>query len=239
MKYVVTLFFILLLSPSMARSWGEESPDFRNSKTNNLDSLVVSFYNDNLFQSYSDFAGEFILNDSTFVASSRNVPDSVYIKRLGMLNSAIHLPYNNVVRNYITVYTNPKGSFKYILGRAQYYMPIFEEELFRNNMPTELKMLPVIESALNPTAMSPMGAAGLWQFMYSTGKYYGLKQDSFIDQRLDPRAATRAACRYLKDLYRIYGDWTLALAAYNCGPGNVNKALARASNAKSYWDIYY
>lgn len=238
-RYVVTLFFLLLLSPAMAKSWGEEMPDFKNGRHNNLDSLVVSFYNNNLFPSYSDFAGEFILNDSTFVASARNMPDSVYMKRLGMLNSAIHLPYNDVVRNYITVYTNPKGSFKYILGRAQYYMPMFEEELFRNDMPTELKMLPVIESALNPSAVSPMGAAGLWQFMYATGKYYGLKQDSFIDQRLDPRASTRAACKYLKDLYRIYGDWTLALAAYNCGPGNVNKALARAGNAKSYWDIYY
>lgn len=228
-----------LLSTAHAANWGDsEANVLRVERASLLDSLVASYYHE-VYTSYDEFAHEMILNDSTFISSSRALPDSVYAKRLSMLNSVIQLPYNDVVKNYISVYTNPRGSFKKIMGRAEYYIPMFEEELYRQGLPTELKILPIIESALNPTAVSRMGAAGLWQFMYATGKHYGLKQTSFMDQRMDPRESTKAACRYLKDLYNIYGDWTLALAAYNCGPGNVNKALKRANNPKSYWDIYF
>lgn len=125
-----------------------------------------------------------------------------------------------------------------ILGLAQYYMPIFEEHLDLNGLPEELKIMPIIESVLNPKIHSYAGAAGMWQFMHRTGKYYGLECNTFVDERYDPVKSTEAACRMLKDFYQIYGDWTLVIAAYNCGPGNVNKAIKRVPGAKTYWDIY-
>ncbi len=122
---------------------------------------------------------------------------------------------------------------------SQYYFPLIEEELLREGLPVELRALPIIESALSPTAVSPMGAVGLWQFMPTTGKSYGLEINSLVDERRDPYRATQAACRYLKDLFAIYNDWSLAIAAYNCGPGNVNKAIARSGgNGRTFWDIY-
>lgn len=149
------------------------------------------------------------------------------------------MPYNEVVKRYIITYTTRKTLMENVLGRSQYYFPMIEEELDRAGLPIELRMLPVVESALSPTAISRAGATGLWQFMYTTGKVYGLEVNSFIDQRRDPVLSTKAACRYLKDLYGIYEDWTLALAAYNCGPGNVNKAIKRAGDqAEDFWDIY-
>ena len=126
-----------------------------------------------------------------------------------------------------------------MLGASEYYFPIFEEALAANCMPLELKYLPVIESALNPVARSRAGACGLWQFMYPTGKMYKLEINSFIDERFDPVKSTQAAVRYLNDLYSIYEDWILVIAAYNCGPGNVNKAIRRSGGKKNYWDIYY
>ena len=117
-------------------------------------------------------------------------------------------------------------------------MPIFEEELDRGGLPEELKIMPIIESVLNPTIHSRAGAAGMWQFMLRTGKSYGLESNTFVDERYDPVKSTQAACRLLKDYYRLYGDWTLVIAAYNCGPGNVNKAIKRVPGAKTYWDIY-
>ena len=126
-----------------------------------------------------------------------------------------------------------------MLGLTDYYFPLFESALDLYQLPLELKILPVIESALNPRAVSRVGATGLWQFMYSTGKLYGLQIDSYVDERRDPLSATMAAVRYLRDLYNIYGDWTLVIAAYNCGPGNVNKAIRRSGGKRSYWDIYY
>lgn len=167
------------------------------------------------------------------------IPDSVYIARLEVIGSAIPLSYNDVVRKYIISYTTRnKGVMSRVLGRSQYYFPLFEAELDAQGMPLELRMLPVIESSLVPTARSPKGASGLWQFMYGTSKGYGLEVSSFIDQRFDPVLSTRAACKFLKHLYNIYGDWNLALAAYNCGPGNVNKALRKADGKAGFWDIY-
>ena len=178
--------------------------------------------------------------DLDSVGIRADYPDSVYIERLSGMNTLINLPFNSVVRNYITTYTQRKrAQVEVMLGLADYYFPLFEEILDLYQLPLELKILPVIESALNPRAVSRVGATGLWQFMYSTGQRYNLQIDSYVDQRRDPLAATHAAARYLRDLYGLYGDWTLVIAAYNCGPGNVNKAIRRAGGKRSYWDIYY
>lgn len=178
--------------------------------------------------------------DLDSVGIRADYPDSVYIERLSGMNTLINLPFNSVVRNYITTYTQKKrAQVEVMLGLADYYFPLFEEILDLYQLPLELKILPVIESALNPRAVSRVGATGLWQFMYSTGKRYNLQIDSYVDQRRDPLAASHAAARYLRDLYGLYGDWTLVIAAYNCGPGNVNKAIRRAGGKRSYWDIYY
>jgi membrane-bound lytic murein transglycosylase D len=169
-----------------------------------------------------------------------DTPDSVMQRRLKSILSPIGLPWNDVVKQYITMYTTARRStLASILSRSQYYFPIVEAELSAAGLPLELRMLPVIESALVPGARSRAGATGLWQFMYPTGKQYGLEITTFVDERCDPVASTRAACRYLSFLYKIYGDWSLVLAAYNCGPGNVNRAIKRAgTEVKSFWDIY-
>ena len=152
----------------------------------------------------------------------------------------IEMPYNSVVRSYIDMYTQRRRQMvENMLGLSHYYMPIFEEALDRHGMPMELKYLPIIESALNPVAVSRAGATGLWQFMLPTATGQGLEVNSLVDERRDPYKATDAAVRYLKQLYETYEDWSLAIAAYNCGPGNVNKALRRAGGGKKdFWAIY-
>lgn len=172
--------------------------------------------------------------------STDTAMDSLYKARLDLIVTPIHLPYNELVRDKIRVYTNPSGVMSRVLARAKYYFPMIEEELLKAGLPVELRALAIIESALLPTAISRAGAAGLWQFMPTTGKSYGLEVNTMIDERLDPVKSTRAACKYLKVLYNMYNDWSLALAAYNCGPGNVNKALARAGGKpESFWDVYW
>ncbi len=167
-------------------------------------------------------------------------PDSVYISRLGRINSIISLPYNTIIRNHIHVYTiRQREKFRAVLGLKDYYFPMIENVFDSYGIPAELKYMAVIESALNPDVVSRMGATGLWQFMFSTGRMYGLTINSVVDERRDPLKATHAAARYLKDLYSIYNDWVLVIAAYNCGPGNVNKAIRRSGNKKDYWEIYY
>jgi len=202
------------------------------------DSLLAVWRERQRQDAYSEFFKQYILEDSTEVADT--TPDSVYARRLLDLASPIQFPYNSIVKGYINRYTNARyGTISRILGMSQYYFPIIEEELLREGLPVELRALPIIESALSPTATSPMGAVGLWQFMPTTGKSYGLEVNSLVDERRDPYRATQAACRYLKDLYAIYNDWSLAIAAYNCGPGNVNKAIARSGgNGRTFWDIY-
>ncbi len=167
-------------------------------------------------------------------------PDSVYRERLNNIHSVVNLPYNNIVRNYIHVYTGKKrDNFEIMLGMREYFFPMIEDIFDTYGLPAELKYMAVIESALNPNAVSRVGATGLWQFMYSTGRAYGLTINSVVDERRDPVKSTHAAARYLKDLYGIYNDWGLVIAAYNCGPGNVNKAIRRSGNRKDYWEIYY
>ena len=168
-----------------------------------------------------------------------NVPDEVYIERIRKMNSFITLPYNDIVKNYIILYSEKMPTkMASIMGLCQYYMPIFEETFNKYEIPEELKAMAVIESAMNPLAVSRAGAKGMWQFMYSTAKMYGLHIDSFVDERLDPVRSADAAARYLLDAYEIFGDWNLAIASYNCGAGNVNKAIRRSGGKRAFWDIW-
>jgi membrane-bound lytic murein transglycosylase D len=168
-----------------------------------------------------------------------DMPDSVYIRRLSAMPSIISLPYNDIVRNYIVYYMqkHPRYS-EAMLGLAEYYLPKFEEILDIYNIPLEIRALPIIESALNPVAVSRVGATGMWQFMLATGRNYGLTINTYVDERRDPIASTYAAAKYLSALYTMFQDWTLALAAYNCGEGNVLKAITRADGKRDYWEIY-
>ena len=176
-----------------------------------------------------------------------------YVDRLYRMPCVMEMAYNDVVQKFIDRYSGRlRRSISYMLGASNFYMPIFEEALEMYQLPLELKYLPIIESALNPKAVSRVGAAGLWQFMPGTGKQYGLKLNSLVDERRDPVLSSQAAARYLRDLYKIFGDWNLVIAAYNCGPENINKAIRRANNVtslkgpdgepvsviKDYWHIY-
>lgn len=167
------------------------------------------------------------------------LPDSIYKIRLQALPLIIEVPYNEVVRKYILRYIkhNPR-QLAALQRKSEYYFPIFENIIARHQLPYELCYLSIVESALNPQARSHMGAAGLWQFMPATGKRYGLEVNSLVDERMDPIRSTEAACKYLSDLYDIFNDWNLAIAAYNCGPGNVNKAIHRAGGKRDFWSIY-
>ncbi|MBR6881911.1 MAG: transglycosylase SLT domain-containing protein [Bacteroidales bacterium] len=166
------------------------------------------------------------------------VPDKVLIERLERMNSFIRLPYNETVKNYMVLYAEKMPTkMGQMLGLAQYYMPIFEEAFRKYGLPLELKYMAIIESALNPVAVSRVGATGMWQFMHATARNYGLKIDSYVDERMDPVASVDAAARYLRDAYRIFGDWSLAISSYNCGSGNVNKAIKR-SGRRDFWSIY-
>lgn len=203
----------------------------------NLDSLLNLWY----VQAGQDSANMLsVIEPDSLSMDGGLLPDSVYISRLRDINSIIDLPYNSIVRNFINVYTNrQRDRVQVMLGLAEFYMPIFEEILDYHQIPIELRILPVVESALNPRAVSRVGATGMWQFMYGTGRMYNLTINSYIDERRDPILSSHAAARFLKDLYAIYGDWTLVIAAYNCGPGNVNKAIRRSGGKRNYWDIYY
>ena len=171
--------------------------------------------------------------------STGEVGEETYIRRLAAIPSVIEMPYNQVVRKHIERYVyRSRTLVEQMLGMSLYYMPIFEQALEKEGLPLELKYLPIVESALDPNAVSHAGAAGLWQFMIGTGKGLGLEVNSLVDERRDPYRSSEMAAKYLKDLYQIYNDWSLAIAAYNCGPGNVNKALHRNGGTGDFWDIY-
>ncbi|MDR0582509.1 MAG: transglycosylase SLT domain-containing protein [Prevotellaceae bacterium] len=210
----------------------EEILDFNINK--NLDSLLSIWYLQRALRDTSE-----ILVDIEEDRQQADLPDSVYVERLRRMPTIIDLPYNDVVRRCIIAYTqkDPEKS-EMILGLAHYYLPIIEEILDMYELPLELRAMAIIESALNPRAVSRAKAKGMWQFMYPTALRYNLKINSFVDERLDPVEATHAAARYLKDLYNIFGDWSLAIAAYNCGDGNVRKAIRRSGGKSDYWDIY-
>lgn len=177
--------------------------------------------------------------DCTNSAVIPQFSDSIYIDRLQRMPTIMEMPYNAIVREYIDRYAvKLRNQVSVMLAANNFYMPLFEEALDAYDLPLELKYLPIIESALKPTARSRAGALGLWQFMLKTGRLYGLESNSLVDDRLDPIKATWAAARYLREMYDIYQDWHLVIAAYNCGPGNVNKAIRRAGGATDYWSIY-
>ncbi|MCI2082903.1 MAG: transglycosylase SLT domain-containing protein [Bacteroidales bacterium] len=200
----------------------------------NVDSLLSIWY---VQRNVNNIDREIMAMDSIQFIS--NVPDSVYISRLDRMNSFIPLPYNKIVRNFIILYTEKMPEkIPEILGLSNYYMPIIEGILDKYDMPKELEAVAIIESALNPKAVSRAGAKGLWQFMYSTAKMYGLNISSFIDERYDPVKSTDAAVRYLRDSYAVFGDWMLAIASYNCGAGNVSKAIRRSGGSHDFWTIY-
>ena len=205
----------------------------RNLKQNDSDSLM-SWY---MHRASRNASREQYNMDS--VRFTTDVPDTTLMRRLRDMNSFISLPYNETVKNYMILYSEkmPRRMAE-ILALSEYYMPIFEETFRRYDLPLELKYVAIIESAMNPRAESRVGAKGIWQFMYRTGLSYGLRIDSYIDERMDPFASADAAARYFKDAYRIFGDWPLAISAYNCGSGNVNKAIKRADGKRDFWSIY-
>ena len=177
--------------------------------------------------------------DMDSVVFTTDVPDSVLMRRLEEMNSFITLPFNETVKNSMILYSEKMpAKMSEMMGLSQYYFPIIEETLRRYDLPLELKYVAIIESAFNPRAESRVGAKGMWQFMYRTAISYGLRIDSYADERMDPIASIDAAARYFKDAYRIFGDWSLAISSYNCGSGNVNKAIKRAGGRRDFWSIY-
>ena len=208
----------------------EETIDLPEAMNYEVDSLLNLYYSKTYLQQDED---------CNYRDENRDYPKEVYIGRLSRLPNVMEMPYNEIVQKFIDRYTGRlRHSVSYMLGASNFYIPIFEEALEAYGLPLELKYLPVIESALNPKATSHAGAAGLWQFMVATGKQYGLEINSLIDERRDPIKSSYAAAHYLKDLYNIFGDWSLVIAAYNCGPENINKAIHRADGQADYWKIY-
>ena len=202
------------------------------------DSLAEQLKLQQVDDALQNFFNDYVCEPATF--SSDASLDSLYTARLNDMVSPIHLPYNELVRSYIKRYTDGSGLMSRVLALAQYYFPMIEEELLKAGLPVELRAMAIIESALQAKAVSRVGASGLWQFMPVTARAYGLEVNSMVDERFDPYKATVAACKYMKAPYNMYNDWSLAIAAYNCGPGNVNKALARAGgNPQSFWDVYW
>jgi membrane-bound lytic murein transglycosylase D len=224
----------LITPPDTIPSYSEDTVMSDLNFDQNLDSLLNLYYVEQSLASDPDF---------WTVGSDSLVPeysDSVYVSRLKRIPSVVDLSYNSIVRRYIEVYTKQKrANVSVMLGLAQYYFPIFDDIFDQYDIPNEMKYMSIIESALNPRAYSRTRAVGLWQFMFGTGRLYGLTVNSLVDERRDPIKSTYAAARFCKDLYNIYHDWTLVIAAYNCGPGNVNKAIRRSGGKKNYWEIYY
>ena len=211
------------------QSGNEEVIEFPEAMTYDLDSLL----NEYMSKTY------LTTGDCNMRNENPSYPTEVFIERLSRMPTVMEMAHNNVVQNFIDRYcTRLRGTISYMLGASNFYMPIFEEALEAYQIPLELKYLPVIESALNPRAVSRVGATGLWQFMLATGKQYNLKINSLVDERRDPIKASYAAAHLLSDLYKVFGDWNLVIAAYNCGPGNVSKAIQRSGGSKDYWHIY-
>jgi membrane-bound lytic murein transglycosylase D len=244
MKRVLPFIFALFFALLVAEARNDEQLIIDTVGIRLIDSIDIQNYSDRIDYLVSDWLvnNSFAAFDTSFRDS---VPvtydDTVYIKRLQRISeeTVIELPFNSKVKAYIELYTMRKREqTSSMLGLSEFYFPMFEEELDRQGLPLELKYMAIIESALNPRAFSRAGASGLWQFMYSTGKIYKLNVTTYVDERRDPLKSTVAAARFLKDLYAIYNDWYLVIAAYNCGPGNVNKAIRRAGGQKDYWAIY-
>ena len=233
------LSLVILLAVSFTASAqihpvGQDAIDMADQFVSNYDSLLNSY----LITKYSSTSRRHRANINTDYAFDQ-IPDSVIARRLASLHTVIPMTFNQEVRAHIRLYLNRmRNRLDVMLSLSEYYSPLFEEALSRYDVPEELKYLTIVESAMNPQATSRVGAAGLWQFMYTTGKNYGLEVNSIIDERRDAYKSSDAAAHYLHDLYRVFGDWHLAIAAYNCGPGNVNKAIARSGGKQNFWQIY-
>ena len=218
------------ISCVQAQTEKENLSEFPETMQSDMDSLYLDWQSKNFLQ---------VDENCRMLPEGPVVSDSVYIDRLSRIPSIIEMPFNDIVKKYIEAYTGRlRNKVSFMLAAANFYMPMFEEALDTYDLPMELKYLPIIESALNPKALSRQRASGLWQFMLRTGKQYGLETNSLVEERFDPQKSTWAAVRYLKELYDIYKDWNLVLAAYNCGPGNVNKAIRRAGGSTDYWELY-
>ena len=238
MKHFCHIAVILLLLSPVAQAQftptNPEAADMADRFVSNYDSLLNSF----LMTKYAATTRRHRANINTDYAFDQ-IPDTVIARRLQSLHTVIPMTYNKEVRSYIRMYLNRmKTRLDVMLSLSEFYFPVFEQSLAKFEVPEELKYLTIVESAMNPQATSRVGAAGLWQFMYTTGKNYGLEVNSIIDERRDTYKSSDAAAHYIHDLYRIFGDWHLAIAAYNCGPGNINKAIARSGGKRDFWQIY-
>lgn len=238
-KLLIFSTFILLAISSLAQYSGREPKDTL------VGDQMINTIEQSLNMYYAEYSNS---NNYDSIIAALNYEftdmpefdDSVYCARLYVMNemSPFQLECNEQTLSTIRFFVQKRRGFaRVVLGRSKLYFDMFEEKLAEHNLPIELKYLAVIESGLRPQVKSRAGALGLWQFMYGTGKMYGLKENSYVDERMDPELATDAACRYLKKLYEIYNDWNLALAAYNAGPGNVNKAIRRSGNKLTYWEV--
>ena len=219
----IGIFLMIGLLGTQAQTNKEDLSEFPETMLSDMDSLYWDWQSKNLLS---------IDENCRMLPEGPKVSDSVYIDRLSRIPSIIEMPFNDVVKKYIEAYTGRlRNKVSFMLAAANFYIPMFEEALEAYDLPMELKYLPIIESALDPKAQSRVRATGLWQFMLRTSKSYGLETNSLVEERFDPQKSTWAAARYLKDLYTIYKDWNLVLAAYNSGPGNVNKAIRRAGGS--------
>lgn len=238
----ITLSIITVLQGVAQESDSLSVASLQDTITDNNMVIIESLVNENDSILSNWYLQKFTNIDSTCISSNQNIDysDSVYIERLSKLPTLIDMPYNSIVKKYILLYAeNRRKLVESVLGFGTYYFPIFEAALEKERLPLELKYMPVIESALRPNAVSRAGAAGLWQIMPITAKGLGLEVNSLVDERRSPIKSSEAAAKYLKDLYNIYNDWSLAIAAYNCGPGNVNKAIIRSGGKRDFWGIYH
>ncbi len=236
-----TLIFCLLGTGTIFSGFSQVSYAPDTLQDDPIAAALDSLYRLNLFE--KGYAKVIYPKNPKYHFAPDSVPryeELVYEARLSKIDaiSPFDLQYNEVVKGYIEMYTLRRRELvSRMMALSQFYFPMFEEQLDKYNLPLELKYLAICESALNPMAKSRSGAMGLWQFMYPTGKMYGLKVSSYVDERCDPYKSTVAACEYFQYLYGLFGDWQMVLAAYNCGPGNINKAIRRSGGKKTYWEI--
>jgi membrane-bound lytic murein transglycosylase D len=226
----IILFIFTFLSGKAQKLGDTENEEFDalNQQTEYMNELVNNWYVKRSIQEDNT------ININEYSGTPILVSDSVYIQRLFGLPTVVEMSFNENVKKWIEFYTKNTASRRYMLGISEYYMPYFEEIFAKYDLPLELKYMSIIESALNPRAKSRSGAVGLWQFMYPTAKMYGLEINSYVDERMDVLKSTDAAARYLRDMYKIFGDWNLAIAAYNSGAGSVKKAILRSGGKTEY-----
>ncbi|MBQ1816357.1 MAG: transglycosylase SLT domain-containing protein [Bacteroidaceae bacterium] len=237
MRYITIFASILLFMPMTITAQEEVNTDVTDITADLPEGMQEN--TDSLLRSWN--MQRYLLVDTTSQLANINpyFENAVYADRLQRIPSIMDMTYNDIVQKYIDQYTNRlRHSVSYILAASNFYIPIMEEALAFYKIPLELKYLPVIESAYNPRARSRAGAVGLWQFMPRTAVQYGLQINSLVDERCEPIKSSYAAAHYLKDLYTIFGDWTLVIAAYNCGPNNINKAIHRSGGERDFWKIY-